>query len=621
MSKAVLLLTCLSVLIPLAHLMAQREMTLYYDSEKTVPKERFTVEEDKPSVLQGPYVAYFTDGTVRIRGNYEDNQASGFWEYFYENGQPKMRGNLKENANHGMWEYFYENGHLQMKGAVYDSIRQGQWKFFFENGTIKSEGPFEQGSKVGDWRYYYEDGPLKSLEVYLGDTIRYTEYYATGSPKLEGSRIHDVNTGLWTSYYESGTIRSEGHYLAGERHGPWKFYHENGKLSSVGDFVEGSTVGKWTYYYENGNISAEGAEKAGLKEGYWKLYHSNGDFRGEALFNEGEGSYREFYESGALKVKGHIENGLNQGKWEYYYEDGTLEGESIFRNGKGAYTGYYRDGSLKMKGEVENGERVGVWELYKPDGELAGYYESIYEDNKPVFRALRNAEAEAGSADDKSRALNPEYLYRKKSSRYFKPRINELRAVIFGINPLALLTHRLPLSIEYYMQERLGYEVEIGLQRDPFFYADRSIEPGTVYQRGGFVAVKQKFYHPDTRSGIFYFGHRLGFEYLYHSANIESNGGTAAPEPRLVAREQQLSYSLLIGTRLMKDADMINTRITKESQSNGLTFDLSAGLGIGYRFFQKEYSANPQFDYMLKDVSQSRVVFPLFLGATIGYVF
>lgn len=601
-------------------LMAQQEITLYYDSEKTVPKEQFTVSPSDPSVLDGSYTAFFSNGAIRIKGHYEHNVATGFWEYFYENAYPKMRGELKNNVNHGLWEYFYENGKLQMKGVVYDSIRQGPWQFFFENGSAKSSGTFVDGKKAGKWLNYYEGGPLKSEEIYKGDTVQYTEYYASGDIKLEGTKVNEINTGLWISYYENGAVRSEGRYKGGARHGPWKFYHENGKLSSVGDFLDGSTIGKWTYYYENGSISAEGAEKEGVKEGYWKLYHSDGDFKGEALFNEGEGAYREFYEEGTVKVKGYIKNGLNQGKWEYYYEDGTLEGEGIFVNGKGSYTGYYKDGGLKMKGTVEHGERTGIWELYKPDGTLAGYYESIYEDNKPAFRALRDAEKAKEKADKEGVALNPEYLYRKKKLRYYSPRINELRAVIVGINPLGLVMYRLPLSIEYYMQERLGYEVEVGLERNPFFYSGKNLETGTVYQRGGFVAFKQKFYHPDTRSGILYFGHRLGFDYLYHMANIEDSS-IPDPEPQIIASEKKVTYMMLLGTRLMKDADIINTRLTKEKHAHSLTFDLSLGLGIGYRFFNKAYDDNAKFEFMLKDVNQSKVVFPIYLGATVGYVF
>jgi len=38
-----------------------------------------------------------------------------------------------------------------------------------------------------------------------------------------------------------------------------------------------------------------------------------------------------------------------------------------------------------------------------------------------------------------------------------------------GTNPLWTLTGRLPLAVEYYRQERMGYEVIINIHKDPFY--------------------------------------------------------------------------------------------------------------------------------------------------------
>lgn len=603
---------------------AQQEVTLYYDKENQVLKEKFQVTEGNPQVLSGPYTAYYVNGQVKIKGSYHNNVATGWWEYFYENGKPKMRGTLQNNVYHGLWEYFYENGNLEMKGTVYDSIRQGYWQFFFEKGSLKSEGAYLSNKKNGLWKYYYEDSKLKAEEYFEGDASTYREFYASGNLKLEGKQINGLSEGIWRQYYESGHTKAEGNYKRGVRQGKWRFYHENGKLSSTGDFLDGSTVGKWTYYHENGGISAEGAEKNGLKEGYWKLYHSNGDFKGEAVFNQGEGIYQEFYEDGTLKVKGNMQNGVHQGKWEYYYEDGTLEGEAIFKNGKGTYHGYYRDGTLKMQGTIENGERKGIWQLFKSDGQLAGYYTSVYENNEPVFRVLGKSSETSNPESSQTATLNPEYLYRKKSTRYFKPRINEFKSIIIGINPVGLIFDKLPLSIEYYMQERLGYELEAGIERNPFFVLDKDVETNTTYRRGFFLALKQKFYHTDTRSGMFYFGHRFGFDHVNHHANVADIDSTRTllylPIDKVIAREQRFSYSVIAGTRLMKDSDVINTRITKDIRSPGLTFDLFAGVGIGYRLFNKNYTQG-KYDQMIKKTPQTKIYFPLQFGATVGYVF
>ena len=605
---------------------AQPSVTLYYDSEQQIPKETFQISETDPDVLNGPYTAYFTDGSVNTRGQYANNQATGYWEYFYENGHPKMRGILRNNQNAGSWEYFYENGQLQMAGAVYDSTRRGPWHFYYEDGQLKQEGAFDEGKKTGTWKEYFEGGSLKSKAVHRQDTMYYQAFYPTGILQLEGSKVQDQNEGRWKHYYTSGQLQAEGEYRAGIRQGPWHFYYENGALSSVGDFLDGSSVGKWTYYYENGAVSAEGAERDGVKEGYWKLYHSDGDFKGETIFNKGDGTYREYYEDGALKVKGHIVNGVNQDKWLYYYPDGTLEGECVFKHGEGTYSGYYPDGALKMKGTVADQERTGVWELYKPNGKLAGYYKSVYENNEPSFQALEEfANREAAQEDDNVTAENPDYLYRKKKSlRYFEPRINEQQRFIVGVNPMALLAYRLPLSVEYYFQERLGYEAEVGLFRNPFFMGGSAVAKNTAYQRGFFVNVKQKFYHPDSRAGMFYFGHQLGLDYLYHYANVAAatppGGPPHQPHTDLLAKEQRLSYSLLVGTRLIKGGELANTRIVRDRHARGLTFDLFAGIGVGYRLWHDRYEPG-SLGEKISEKDLNKAFIPFYFGATVGYSF
>ena len=605
---------------------AQSSVTLYYDSEQQIPKETFQVAKTDPSVLEGSYTAYFTDGAVKTRGQYVNNRATGSWEYYYENGKPKMRGTLENNQTAGRWEYFFENGRLQMAGEVYDSIRQGLWHFYYENGRLKQEGAFDKGKKVGSWKEYFEEGAVKSTAVHRQDTTYYQAFYPEGATQLEGIKVRGHNEGRWKRYHESGMLQAEGEYQQGVRQGLWKFYYPNGKVSSVGDFLNGSSVGKWTYYYENGTVSAEGAERDGVKEGYWKLYHSNGDFKGETIFNRGDGIYREYYEAGTLKVQGRTVNGVNQDKWVYYYPDGTLEGECIFKNGQGTYFGYYPSSALKMKGTVADGERTGVWELYKPNGKLAGYYKSVYENDEPSFQALEKfANSEEAKEDGEPAAENPDYLYRKKKSlRYFERKINERQRLIVGVNPMALLAYRLPISLEYYMQERLGYEAEIGIFRNPFFAGRQKVTRNTVYQRGVFVHLKQKFYHPDARIGMFYFGHQVGLDYLYHYANVAAatppGGPPHQPETSLLSKEQRLSYSLLLGTRLIKDSDLVNARIVRDRHAQGLTFDLFGGIGIGYRLLHKRYE-HGSLGEQIVGKNENQAFVPFYFGATVGYAF
>ena len=605
-------------------LVAQQKITLYRDANKTIPKEIFHVSPNDSALLSGPYEAYFIDGVLKVKGNYENNLPSGLWEYFYENGNLKMHGPLKEGVNYGFWEYFYENGNLQMEGHLHNNQRNGRWKFYFENGELKSQGHFQENQRTGIWNYFYEDGTLKAQEFFRGDSSQYKEFYHAGTVKLEGTNVNEKNEGQWRFYHENGNLKAEGLYETGVRTGPWKFYHENGNLASEGNMLAGEAQGEWKYYHENGNISAEGEEKAGLKEGYWRLYHSSGKQKGGAEFMHGEGTYQEFHDNGNVKVTGKVVKGVNQGKWQYFYEDGTLEGECVFVNGAGKYTGYYPGGAVKMKGNIENGVRTGIWELYHQDGTLAGYYRNVYENDQPVFIVVNDSAEVARQRIASRQGMNPDYLYRKKNSRFFKSRINEFKGIIISINPAELIFNRISVSAEYYLQERLGYEVEAGVQRDPLFTKQEDIDPNEVFQRGYFAALKQKFYLHDSKVGNLYLGHRLGYRFLEHFANILPAPGQNDFEHLTavsLGKEQDAEYSIIAGTRLMRDADRLNSKLAKTSRFKGFTLDIFGGVGLGYRFFTRTAPASPAYDSMMKDIPHGKISVPYHIGLSVGYIF
>ncbi len=177
-------------------------------------------------------------------------------------------------------------------------------------------------------------------------------------------------------------------------------------------------------------------------------------------------------------------------------EDGILEGESVFDKGKGMYKGYYPNGNLQTKGMMEGDLKTGTWEMYEKDGKLSGYYKPFYDDRK---------------LGKEITALATKSNYTKKVSRatrftYFDERAGEFRGVIFGTNPVWVAIGQFPLSVEFYLQERLGHEFEfIGL-RKPFFKADEDVPIGKLYERGYGIVFRQKFYNP-IKVGMWYFGH------------------------------------------------------------------------------------------------------------------
>lgn len=589
----------------------QLEVKTYYDNEKKLIKEVYQIDKSHPSILNGHYQSYFPSGKPEVTGFYKSGSAIGIWTYYYYNGNPRMKGEMLQNEPSGPWRYYFENGNLSMEGPIEHGKRNGSWVLYYESGDKKSEGSFKDNNKVGVWQYYYEDGNLKALANYEGNTASYREFFPLGGVKAIGYKKNEKSDSLWTYFYEEANKMGEGFFEEGRKAGKWTYYHRNGKKASEGVYLEGKKNGSWKYFDEEGKISSEGIVLDDKKEGYWKLYYNGGLLKGEGHFDKGSGILKEYYESGALKRTGLIKDDVNEGKWLMYYESGELEGQVVFKQGKGAYTGYYESGEIKMTGEIENDRRVGTWVLYERDGEIAGYYNTVYNDDSFKFDNL--FEANLARNADTINYEKPAYKFKNKKSRYFEGRLNEFRGLILSFNPIALGFGSLPVAAEYYMQERLGYELNFTLLRDPFFQNDGSVKINDLYKRGYAFSLKQKFYQEDRRFGMLYLGHELRFTNTKYIVNaIDPNSNSISYPQRIEEENRKYEYSIVLGNRISTDAG-----------DQGLTLDFFVGLGVGYREhtglkYGQHYSWMRD---LLKDVPRSKLTVPIRLGLNIGYIF
>lgn len=609
----------LSLLILMAcgeSLYAQRvTVHTYYDEADSRIKETFMVLEGNRNVLDGKYMSYYQNGNIKSEGFYRNNEPTGFWNYNYESGKLKMRGQLRGNSNYGLWKYYYENGQVSMEGDIYNGKREGEWKFYFESGTRKSEGNFLKGDKTGIWNHFYEDGTLKAQAFYVGEKGFYKEFYGNGTVKVQGYNLAGKSDSTWVYFYEDGIKQAEGQFQEGLRSGLWSYYYPNGNISATGYYEGGEKNGLWTYYHENGNKSSEGIEKKGRKEGNWKIYDNEGFMKGQGYFELGSGEYKEYFENGNLKVSGKMKDGIHEGKWMYYYEDGSLEGRADFQNGEGDYTGYYPDGNLKMKGKIKNGKNVGNWELYKEDGSVAGYYKPIYEEDKPIFKVSEPDSGEVVIGD----YMKPAYRYKKRYNRYFTAVINEYRGIIIATDPLAMILGRLPLSLEYYFQERMGYEVQMSVIRDPFFKNGDSVQTNVLYKRGFSLAFRQKFYHKEMGIGMLYFANELRYSNIKHQFNAMDSTYLPAPmHYKVSATENLYEYAFIVGNRWMR---LFGETWNVKSKQSGITIDFYLGVSIGYRDFRKNYSENPAYDEIFDDLRQGKFAVNPRFGVNFGYVF
>jgi uncharacterized protein len=589
------------------------EVRNYHDKQNSQIKESICLLDSGSHILHGPYTAFYINGTIEKTGFYKNNVPDSIWTYFYESGLMKMKGTMRNGVNHGLWEYFFENGNRSMAGMIMDSKREGAWKYYYENGQLKSEGEYKGDVKQGIWNYFYEEGILKAQEYNVDGVGKYKEFYASGNLKAEGLNKSGVSDSTWVFYYENGKVNAKGKYKNGKRVGEWVFYHENEVISARGSYVDGLEQGKWEYFHDNGTMSSEGAVKNGKKDGYWRFFNELGLFNAKGIYENDSGKYTEYYESGKIKVEGDVVDGKNNGVWVYFYEDGNREGECTFNHGDGDYIGYYPNGSIKMKGHIKNGINVGTWELYDEQGILAGYYHPYYEDNRPVYKLIDQ------NTSQKSDYSKPAYKYKSYKSRYFDPVINEFTGHIISFNPLATLMGQLPVSYEHYFAERLGYEGILGLIRNPFYSSGDDVDLNQVYDRGFYAAFRQKYYHPEGKLGMFYFGQELRVTSINHYSNVLDSGTVVAPpfeEIQLQTTEARIEYGLFIGDRWIH---FFGKRFNKSSL--GISFDAFAGFGFGYRFYSKKYPESKVYDAVFKDVNDSEMLITPRVGFTVGLIF
>ncbi|MCU0415917.1 MAG: toxin-antitoxin system YwqK family antitoxin [Cytophagaceae bacterium] len=566
----------------------------------------------KNNLRDSVYTSYYFQGTKKSEGNFSQGKTIGEWKYYYENGQIKMKGQLIHSIKTGKWEYFYENGILQMVGASSGSIKEGEWIFYFENGAIRARGNFLNGKKEGQWMYYYEDGSMKALATFSQDNGTYMEYYPGGGLKAQGEIKNGQSNGEWIYYAEDGSIQSRGIEVNGLKEGEWVTYHPNGTVAAKGMYKNGKPIGNWTYYYDNGTVSEEGQISAdGVKEGVWKMYYRNGQYKGESVFVNGEGEYKEFYENGKLKATGKVIQDVNEGTWKYYYPTGELEGTCFYVNGEGQYKGYYENGKLKMEGRMRNGENIGLWTIYNEDGSVAGYYKTYYEaiQNQILPDSISSTSIVKDTLPVTSSL--PKISLPKKKSRYFTSRINESRAFIVSTNPLYLLFFSFPLSIEYYLQERQGFEFGLLYFRKPMFKSHSNISPGNLYNIGYEGFVRHRFYQKEKDFGMLYFAYEIrGSYFIYENNYKDVSIGVVDPVP-LSQQHTRVEMSFLLGNRLLED-----------QRRQCWTLDAYLGIGIGYQSVQKSWEGDRiEYDRLFSGVNENAIVFPFRFGFTAGYKF
>jgi len=138
---------------------------------------------------------------------------------------------FKSDTAQGPFKAYFPDGTILQEGSFENGILANEVKSYFQNGSIKAIGNFENGLPEGSatefdikgdtiYQYRYKEGILDGKsEKYKEGRLSEISYYSKG-----------VMDGEYISYHPNGEVYIQGNYRNGRPNGLWLFYDTEGTV-------------------------------------------------------------------------------------------------------------------------------------------------------------------------------------------------------------------------------------------------------------------------------------------------------------------------------------------------------------------------------------------------------
>lgn len=136
----------------------------------------------KNSLLHGPRLAYYEDGTLKLEENYRHGKLSGVRTAYYRNGKMEARENFLDGKLTGERTLYFPDGDLWYKENYKAGRLDGDRTAFFAGGAKRLEEFYVDGMLEGVRKVYSESGEMLSSEEYHWGTLVHS---------TERRKIHD----------------------------------------------------------------------------------------------------------------------------------------------------------------------------------------------------------------------------------------------------------------------------------------------------------------------------------------------------------------------------------------------------------------------------------------------
>ncbi|MDD2191968.1 MAG: hypothetical protein PHO12_05450 [Bacteroidales bacterium] len=198
---------------------------------------------------------------------------------YYENGNPKLVYYIKKDGemkNKVAEKMYYENGKLKYEGNFENNERTGKWTYYFENGNKFSQANYTNSKSGEDIEVYkvdktkivgkkdkieevtfYPDGALAAIKIKYDGFEKEYKFFPSFKLLEERTTKGNLLNGESLSFFENGNINSRNYFKDGMQDSIYVLYYENGSTQIKGSFKMDERVGKWEFFKEDGTLDGE----------------------------------------------------------------------------------------------------------------------------------------------------------------------------------------------------------------------------------------------------------------------------------------------------------------------------------------------------------------------------
>lgn len=185
---------------------------------------------DKEGRRQGHWVKTDKQGTTIYEGTFTDGLETGTFTYYYPDGTVRIRNEYTVPGKVCKHEVYDNRGNLLARGNFNQKNRDGRWEFFAKSGKLLKITTYKMGVRHGIQVSFTSNGDTAEVSNW-SDNHRHGRWWKRLGKKgyITATYVHGGIEGRLVEYNDDQQLVREGHYTKGDRNGHFKYY-ENEQL-------------------------------------------------------------------------------------------------------------------------------------------------------------------------------------------------------------------------------------------------------------------------------------------------------------------------------------------------------------------------------------------------------